>query len=134
MFSQACVKNSVHKGGGCTPLLWQAHPLWQTPPSGRQTPTGQTPPGQTSPAPLGRYPWPRAGTPRDTPRDGYCSGRYASYWNTFLFNIAYYKTGGNSWAAPDGWDTLHPELNLNLDDSTPYSLHDGAIHVTTGVC
>ena len=45
MFSQACVKNSVHGGGvhppGQTPL-----PLWHTPP--RQTPPRKTPPlGQT---------------------------------------------------------------------------------------
>ena len=33
------------------------------------------PPGQT--APPGRHPPP--------PRDGHCSGRYASYWNAFLF-------------------------------------------------
>ena len=129
MFSQACVKNSVHKGGA-HPSSGRHTPLWQTPQSGRQVPPGQTPLGQTSPAPLGRYP--RA--PGRHPRDCYCSGRYASYWNAFLFNIAYYKTGGNSWAAPDGWDTVHPELNLNLDDSTRYSLHGGAIHVTTGVC
>ena len=40
------------------------------------TPPG--PPGQTSP-------W---APPRQTPhpyRDGHCSGRYASYWNAFLF-------------------------------------------------
>ena len=37
MFSQACVKNSVYKGG--------VHPLGQTPPD--RHPPGQTPPGQT---------------------------------------------------------------------------------------
>ena len=57
------------------------------PPLGRHQP-GQTPPRQT---PLGRHPlWqtpPLADTPlgRQPPlRDGYCSGRYASYWNAFL--------------------------------------------------
>ena len=41
--------------------------VWQTPP-------GQTPiPGQTPPP--GRQP----------PADDYCSGRYASYWNAFLY-------------------------------------------------
>ena len=48
MFSQACVKNSVHRGKA-----------------------GRHPPKQT----------PRA----DTLTDGHCSGRYASYWNAFLF-------------------------------------------------
>ena len=43
-------------------------------PPGRP-PTTDTPPGQTS--------------PRQTPlhRDGHCSGRYASYWNAFLFSV-----------------------------------------------
>ena len=43
-------------------------------PLGRQTP-GRHPPGQT-------FSW--ANTP---PPDGYCSGRYASYWNTFLLDL-----------------------------------------------
>ena len=62
MFSQACVKNSVHMGHA----LGQAAPL----PSARwDTPPGQTPTGQTSPP------------------HGHCSGRYASYWNAFLYQI-----------------------------------------------
>ena len=39
---------------------------------------GQNPPGQT---PLGRHPTGHT----DSPADGYCCGRYASYWNVFLF-------------------------------------------------
>ena len=69
MFSQACVKN-----GG----------VYQTPPQQtRQTlpqadnPMGRHPPGQTPP---GHMP----PSPRQVPL-GYCSGRYASYWNAFLF-------------------------------------------------
>ena len=42
-------------------------------------------------------------------------------------------TAGDPWTAPDGWDTLHPQLNLNLDDQTPYVLHGGAMHVATEV-
>ena len=42
MFSQACVKNSVH-GGGCV----SQHALGQTPPT--QCMLGYTPPGQTTP-------------------------------------------------------------------------------------
>ena len=45
-------------------------------PQGPFIPPGQTPAVQT---PRGQTP-PRA----DTPRDGYCIGRYASYWNAFL--------------------------------------------------
>ena len=40
--------------------------------------------GSTGPHPRGelRGIWPRG---VETPRDGYCCGRYASYWNAFLF-------------------------------------------------
>ena len=59
IFSQACVKNSVHGGGGL--------PLVFTPPtSGRH--------------PLGRH-------TRPPPRDGHCSGRYEFYGNVFFFRI-----------------------------------------------
>ena len=53
MFSQVCVRDSVHKGGGGVYL--------------------------------GRHP-PKADilSQADTPPDGHCSGRYASYWNAFL--------------------------------------------------
>ena len=62
----------------CTPT--QTHP--------RQTPPGQTPP-PCADTRLGRQPpW------SDLPRDDYCSGQYASYWNACLlhntFNIVYY--------------------------------------------
>ena len=61
MFSQACVKNSVHGPGGCIPACTGADtPLpsacWDTPPRadlGRH-PQGKHPPGQTPP--LGRPP------------------------------------------------------------------------------
>ena len=45
---------------------------------------GCTPPADT---PIGRHP-PRQTSPRadNPPPDGHCSGRYASYWNAFLFN------------------------------------------------
>ena len=51
MFSQACVKNSVHMAGG-------------------------------------RGVHPRADTPAPKKADGYCSRRYASYWNAFLFLLS----------------------------------------------
>ena len=79
MFSQACVKNSVHKRRWCT-LHWA------------DTPLGRNPPGQT---PLGRHPpWaepppPRQTDPLPSPADGYCSGRSASYWNAFLFTMPF---------------------------------------------
>ena len=82
--------------GGCGSHPPGRHPLgryppWQTPP-GRHTPTRQThtpeqtntpgqtrTPGQTPP----RQTPPRQTPPRQTPRS--TSGRYASYWNAFLF-------------------------------------------------
>ena len=73
------------------------HPLGRHPP--RQTPTlGKHPPWEDSPPPgrhpqtdrpLGRHP-PGRHPPRQTtphPRDSHCSGRYASYWNAFLYFI-----------------------------------------------
>ena len=84
--------------GGCLPqcmleyttLLWVDTPWGRCPPWADNSP-GQTPHGQTSPhwadTPLpgrhspGQTP-PLADTP---PADGYCCGRYASYWNAFLF-------------------------------------------------
>ena len=70
MFSQACVKNSVGRGGkvhtlGRHPL--GRHPLWADIPLSR--PTWADPPGQTPPwadTPLGRHP-PGADPPGQTP-------------------------------------------------------------------
>ena len=31
------------------------------------------------------------GVPGGDPLDGYCCGRYASYWNAFLFNVLFLK-------------------------------------------
>ena len=69
-----------HPQGRYTPRAgtpWdQVHPPGPgTPPGTRYTPrTRYPPPGQVHP--------PGPGTP---PADGYCCGRYASYWNAFLF-------------------------------------------------
>ena len=88
---------SVHDGGGrCTPPRqtpsWAAplgrHPLGRQPPPAdpawADTLPGQTPPRQT-PLPS-RHSLPGQTPP--PPRDGHCSGRYASYWNAFLFNTS----------------------------------------------
>ena len=87
MFSLTCVKNSVHGGGGLYPSMhWAGGCISQytlgvgvAEPPGRH-PTGRQPSGQILPqayTPLGRHPTP----------DGHCSGRYASYWNAFLFSL-----------------------------------------------
>ena len=84
MFSQACVKNSVH-GGGCLPhcMLGYTHTHTHT-----HTPwTHLSPPGH-------RTRWTH--TPLHThthpaypPLPPHCSGRYALYWNAFLFQMKY---------------------------------------------
>ena len=69
------VSASVHAGIHPPPL--GTHPL----PLGRHPPTpGQTPPWADTP--LARHPPLPYTSP---PADGHCSGRYASYWNAFLF-------------------------------------------------
>ena len=42
------------------------------------------------------------------------------FWMTLAL-ILISELAGNPWAEPDGWDTLHPQLNLNLDDQTSYA-------------
>ena len=102
MFSQACVKNSVHGGGVCLSACWDtlphadttpqqtpppqadthpwADPFWEDTPWQvhplRQTPQWADPSVDTLPGhpPPSRHPSP----------DGHCSGRYISYWNVFL--------------------------------------------------
>ena len=109
MFLHLSVSHSVHRGeylgrytpgqvhpqAGTPPGRYnsrQVHPLAGTPPAG--TPPRQVhPPGQVNPpgryTPQGRY-TPRAGTP-PTVHAGIrsTSGRYASYWNAFLFTALY---------------------------------------------
>ena len=115
IFSQACVKNSVHGGGGegvCLSACWDTHPLGaDTPqtrhprtrhPLGADTPREQTRPPWTR-HPLGADP-PGPDTPPglDPPGSKHpqggappgadsairsTSGRNASYWNAFLFSV-----------------------------------------------
>ena len=66
----------------------QVHPLGRSTHLGRYTPCSGTPPRQVQP--LGRYP-----PGRYPPRSSTCweirptSGRYASYWNAFLFSTMF---------------------------------------------
>ena len=73
----------------------QTHTPRQTP-LGRHTPRQTHPPGQTSPCAHPQVdtspadtPWqtPPRHTPQTDTAPGHCSGRYASYWNAFLFTI-----------------------------------------------
>ena len=82
MFLQACVcprgvSASVH--AGIPPPRRADTPL------GADTPPEQTPlQEQTPPIPTGEDTPQGADTP-SSPRDGHCCGRYASYWNAFLY-------------------------------------------------
>ena len=91
MFLHLSVSHSVHGGGRCTCsrgvcLLWGV----TCPPPSRYAPAG-TPPGQVHPIhpPPGRYTPLGQVHPPPPPRpaDGYCCGRYASYWNAFFFYV-----------------------------------------------
>ena len=50
-----------------------------------------------------------------------------------VFPILFYLTAGGPWAVPDGWDTLHPQLNLNMDDQTPCVVHNRATHTVSQI-
>ena len=102
IFSEACVKNSVHRGDLPQCMLGYHHPPGADIPrpgnpgadTPQQTPPGAEPPS-SSPLPPGADP-PRPGTPPSPPRSRqphWCRacweilsirGRYASYWNTHL--------------------------------------------------
>ena len=101
MFSQACVKISVHRG-------WERY----TPPG--QMPTGQTP--LLCKPPMGRHP--------PTP-DGHGSRRYISYWNAFSFVLfihlaRYYCT---HWDNPIISDNLTKSLAFIFEKLTSSKLH-----------
>ena len=57
--------------------------------------------------------------------------RRAKYF-LIIFSILF-QSAGNQWEAPLGWKSLHPSLDLNLDDQTPYVIHNGAVHIITQV-
>ena len=124
IFSEVCVKNSVHGGGGGIPaciaggipaclaagllvgVVVSQHALQVSRGEvSRPTPRGEVEgsgwEGVSRPTPKGGSPSPhRGGVSRPTPGggvsqhalrqtspvDGYCRGRYASYWNAFLLN------------------------------------------------
>ena len=115
MFLQVSVIHSVHGGGvsgepplgrenptpplaGRTPRTrenppWQGEPPWQgnPPRPGRTPPSRENPPWQGNPPSRENPP----GTRENPPREEDCSirsmsGRYASYWNAFLFIFSNY--------------------------------------------
>ena len=118
VFTPVC--DSVHRGGlraGRTPLGRETSPGADTHPLGRETPPQQTPPppGPEPAPPAGRTPSPGQGEPPQsrpprsrTPPKAHSiirstSGRYASYWNAFLFifllpfRVEYTMAQGGKW-------------------------------------
>ena len=100
MFLHLFVSYSVHSGCVSQHALGQTPPLEQTSPCRHprldRHPPRQTPPsGQTSPpadTSLGRHPpcSVYAGI-QPPPPVGHCCGRYASYWNAFLFTVVFHQ-------------------------------------------
>ena len=94
IFSVACVKNSVHRGGGSAsvhseiPPHGSRHPQEQTP-NTADTQHSRHPLGADTP-PWSRHPWEQSSPQEQAPLCSACweirstSGRYASYWNTIL--------------------------------------------------
>ena len=94
VFSQLCVKNSVHVGGfvsqhamdrGCLPGV----SAQEVSAYGVCLPGGCLPGGVCPGVCLPRHPHHWADTP--SPWNSHWSGRYASYWNAFLLDKAEYK-------------------------------------------
>ena len=87
MFLQASVILSTGGVSGRENPPGREPPGRETPPAGRPPQAGRTPPGRENPL-AGRPPW--KGDPPwhgDPPGIWSMSGRYASYWNAFLFTI-----------------------------------------------
>ena len=84
-------------GGGCLPQCILGYPPRADTPSGADTPRSRHPPGSRHPPreqtlPGSRHPPGADPLGADTPLEADCSiqstsGRYASYWNAFLFFV-----------------------------------------------
>ena len=135
MFSQACVKNSVHGGEVYTSppradTLPGRHPMGIHPPPQADTSQSRHLPRQTPPWPstsLGRHLLPGQTLPL---ADGYCCGRYASYWNAFLFEFATSCVRDQSvitysaWHRQNGGSLYWPNSCFNyLSEFTECSFH-----------
>ena len=80
IFSEACVKNSVHGGEGVV----SQHALQVVSQYALQVSSGGLQ-AYTLGGSWGVWP---GGVSRPTPVDGYCRGWYASYWNAFLLSVS----------------------------------------------
>ena len=84
----------------CLPqcMLGYTHPWEQTPPPPpADTPQSRHPPGSRHPpAPRSRHPWEQTAPKEQTPPCSACwvirvtSGRYASYWNAYLYSMLFF--------------------------------------------
>ena len=95
MFLHLSVSHSVHGGCACSrggTCSWGVPALGSLPAPGGCLLRGRVPaPGEgvcSGGCLL------QGGCLVETPRDGYCCGRYASYWNAFLFSTKFLFGGG----------------------------------------
>ena len=79
IFRSLCQEFSS-QGGGIPACIAGGIPAWDTSLEGVSRPT---PGGVSRPTPGGWGLCIQACTEADPPMDGYCQGRYASYWNAF---------------------------------------------------
>ena len=86
VFTPVC-QSFCSQGGVCLSACWDTTPGSRHP-TAKQTPPGTRPPRSRHP-PRSRPPPPQ----EPESRDGYCCGRYASYWNAFLFHQYFTLTG-----------------------------------------
>ena len=104
IFTPVC--HSVHRGGGlpqCVMGCHPPHPRSRHPPE--QTPPEQTPPGADPPSSPEQTP------PREADSSiRSTSGRYASYWNAFLFYMcqSFCPQGWGVLGQVPHWDQVHP--------------------------
>ena len=116
IFSEACVKNSVHRGGSA-PLHAGIPPGPEADlPGSRHPPRANTLGADTPPPPRSRSPQ------EQTPWHSACweiwatSGRYTSYWNAYLFECMFRENGTSIRSIPSilrrmFWKAFHIEFN-----------------------
>ena len=122
VFTPVCY--SVHRGGLPQCKLGYHTPGTRHPPGAGTPPWSRHPPDQTPPVPAPLGPAPLGADPPSG--DGYCCGRYASYWNAFLFYLLIFQHNSMSQLLCTGFICInstkifipvHDSINVKF---TPY--------------